>query len=57
MDLFEHLRTIPSDKKFILCVTDALSKYAELVAIGDKSAPTVVSAWFLRWLCRHILPL
>ena len=29
----------------------------ELVAIPDKSAPTVASALFSRWLCRHGLPL
>jgi transposase InsO family protein len=29
----------------------------ELVAIPDKSAPTVASDLFSRWLCRHSLPL
>ena len=38
-------------------MTDAISKYAELVAILDKSAVTVASAIFSRWLCRHGLPL
>jgi transposase InsO family protein len=33
------------------------SKYAELVAIPDKSAATVASALFSRWLRRHGLPL
>ena len=57
MDLFGPLKTMPSGKKFILCVTDAFSKYAELVAIPDKSASTVGSALFSRLLCRHGLPL
>ena len=57
MDLFGPLKTTSSGKKYILCVTDAFSKYAELVAIQDKSAPTVASALFSRWLCRHGLPL
>jgi hypothetical protein len=46
MDLFGSLKTMPSGKKFILCITDAFSKYAELVAILDKSAPAVASALF-----------
>ena len=57
MDLFGPLKTSSSGKKYILCITDAFSKYAELVAIADKSAPTVASAIFSRWLCRHGLPL
>jgi hypothetical protein len=48
MDLFGPLKTTSSGKKFILCVTDAFSKYAELVAIPDKNATTVASALFLR---------
>jgi hypothetical protein len=54
MDLFGPLKTMPTGKKFILCITNAFSKYAELVAIPDKSAQTVVSALFSRWLCRHV---
>ncbi len=44
-------------EKYIMCITDAFSKYVELVAIPDKSATTVASALFSRWLCRHGLPL
>ena len=51
------MKTMPSAKKFIMCMTDAFSKYAELVAIPDKSAPSFASALFSRWLCRHGLPL
>jgi hypothetical protein len=40
-----------------MCITDAFSKYVELVAIPDKTATTVASALFSRWLCRHSLPL
>jgi hypothetical protein len=45
------------DKKFLLCVTDALLKSDKLVTIPEKSAPTVGSGLFSRWLCRHGLPL
>jgi hypothetical protein len=57
MDLFGPLKTMPSSKKFILCVTDALSKYVELVVIPEKSASTLGYTLFSRWLCSHGLPL
>jgi len=57
MDLFGPLKTSGSGKKYIMCITDAFSKYVELVAIPDKTATTVASALFSRWLCRHGLPL
>jgi transposase InsO family protein len=44
-------------QKYIICITGAFSKYVELVAIPDKTATTVASALFSRWLCRHGLPL
>jgi hypothetical protein len=45
-DLFGPLKTMPPGKKFILWIKDAFSKYAELVTIPNKSAPTVASALF-----------
>ena len=56
MDLFGPLKTSGSGKKYIMCVTDAFSKYVELVALPNKEADTVASALFSRWLCRHGLP-
>ncbi len=53
IDLSGTLKTMPLDKKFILCKTDAFSKFAELIGIPDKSGPTISS----RWLFRHGLPL
>ena len=46
-----------SGKRYILCITDAFSKYAQLVAVLDKISITVASALFSKWLCRHRLPL
>ncbi len=57
MDLFGPLKTSESGKKYIMCITDAFSKFAELIALPDKQAPTVAEALFSRWLCRHGLPL
>ncbi len=57
MDLFGPLKTSENWKKFIMCITDAFSKFAQLFAISDKCAETIAIALFTRWLCRHSLPL
>ena len=57
IDLFRNMKTSHSGKKYIMCMTDAFSRYAELVAIPDKTADTVATALFKKWLCRHGLPL
>ena len=46
-DLFGPLRT-EDGKKYVLCITDAFTKYVELVAVPDKEAVTVTSAIFNR---------
>ena len=56
-DLFGPLKTTDSAKKYILAMTDACTKYVELVALPDKEALTVTSAIFSRWICRYGLPL
>ena len=57
MDLFGPLKTSDSGKKYVLCMTDAFSKYAEMVAVPNKEAGTVSSAIFNRWICRYGTPL
>jgi hypothetical protein len=54
MDLFRPLKTSGSGKMYI---ADIFSKYVQQVAIPDKTATTVASALFSRWLGRHGLPL
>jgi len=56
-DLMGPLRTSSSGKKFVLCITDAFTKYAEMVAVDNKEAPTVARAIFERWICRFGTPL
>ena len=46
MDLFGPLKTSQSGKKYIMVVTDAFTKYVELIAIPDKQAETIASALF-----------
>ncbi len=38
-------------------MTDALTKYVELVALADKDAETTGEAIFNRWICRYGTPL
>ena len=56
-DLFGPLIASGNNKKFILCITDAFTKYAELIPLPDKEALTVASAIFSRWICRFGSPL
>jgi hypothetical protein len=56
-DLFGPLKTSDSGKKFILCITDALTKYVELVPLPNKEADTVANAIFDKWYCRFGAPL
>ena len=51
-DLFGPLKVSGSQKNYILCMTDAFTKYVELVALLDKEAPTVATGIFERWICR-----
>ena len=55
-DLFGGLKNSPNNKKFILCMTDAFTKYVELVAIPNKEAETVADAIYSYWICRYGVP-
>jgi hypothetical protein len=56
-DLFGPLKTSSEGKKYVLCITDAFTKYAEMLAIDNKEAPTVAKAIFEKWVCRFGTPL
>jgi transposase InsO family protein len=53
VDLFGPLATSGRGKKFVLTLTDAFTKYVELVALPDKSAETVARAIFDKYVCRY----
>ena len=57
VDLYGPLKTSEAGKKFVLVMTDAFSKYAEVTALPNKEANTVGLAIFNRWLCRFGCPL
>ena len=56
-DLFGPLKASGNNKKYILCMTDAFTKYVELVALPNKEAETVAEAIFSRWICRFSCPI
>ena len=56
-DLHGPLRTSGNMKKYILVITDAFTKYVELVAIENKEAVTVTEGIFKKWICRYGVPL
>ena len=57
IDLMGPLRTSDNGNKFVMVMTDAFTKWVELVAITDKSAKTVSQQFFERWICRFSAPL
>jgi putative transposase len=55
-DLFGPLKTSEKGKKFILVITDAFTKYVELVATENKEADTIANHIFNNWICRFGIP-
>jgi hypothetical protein len=46
--------TANSNKKFVLCITDAFTKYA--VVTQNKNTETVADAIFKEWFCKFGIP-
>jgi IS30 family transposase len=44
--------TADSNKKFVLCITDAFTKYAVITAIANKEAETVADAIYRDWFAK-----
>jgi hypothetical protein len=56
LDLFGAVKSSSNKNNYILCMTDAFTKYAEVVAIPNKEAPTVAAQFFDKWICRYGVP-
>jgi transposase InsO family protein len=56
MDLLGPLKTSGAGKKYIMVLTDAFTKYAEVIAIENKEAPTIARCFFEKWICRFSSP-
>ena len=50
IDLLRPMKTPNEGKRFIFVMTDGFTKYAEIVAIPDKSAKTVAEVFLKRWV-------
>jgi hypothetical protein len=48
--------TADSNKKFVLCITDAFTKYTVVTAIANKEAETVADAIFKDWFEKFGIP-
>jgi Integrase core domain len=48
--------TADSNKKLLLCITDALTKYAVVTSIQNKNAETAADAIFKEWFCKFKIP-
>ena len=57
MDLFGPLKTPHRSKAYILCMTDAFTKYVEVALLQDKNSETVCQEVFDKWICRFGVPI
>ena len=57
VDLFGPLKTSNNSNKYILCITDAFTKHAEVIPIENKQADTVATEIFNKWVCRFGSPI
>ncbi len=56
LDMITAPVTSGNNNSYILSFTDSFSKYAELVAISERTPETVAIAIFTRWICRYGVP-
>jgi hypothetical protein len=55
-DLFGPMVNAEHKKAYILCITDAFTKYAVVAKIDNKEAETVAIAIFENWFCKFGIP-
>jgi len=48
--------TADSNKKFVLCITNAFTKYAVVTVIANKDAETVADALYKEWFSKFDIP-
>jgi hypothetical protein len=53
---FGPMLTADSNKKFVLCITDAFTKYAVVTAIANKEAEMVADAIVKDWFAKFGIP-
>jgi hypothetical protein len=55
-DLFGPMLAANKNQKYILCITDAFSKYVMVSAIPNKEAGTVAAKILNQWFCKFRIP-
>ncbi len=55
-DLFGPMLTADSNKKIVLCITDAFTKYSEVTAIANKEAEMVADTIYRDWFAKFGIP-
>ena len=55
-DLFGPMLAAGRQHKYILCITDAFTKYAIVTPVENKEAETVAKAIFSEWFCKFGIP-
>ena len=55
-DLFGPMVDASRKSAYILCITDAFTKYAVVTSIQNKDAQTVAKAIFEQWFCKFGIP-
>jgi len=55
-DLFGPMVDASKKSAYILCITDAFTKYAVVTSISNKDAQTVAKAIFEQWFCKFGIP-
>jgi hypothetical protein len=55
-DLFGPMITADSYKKFVLCITNAFTKYSVVTAIANKDAEAVADAICRKWFSKFGIP-
>jgi transposase InsO family protein len=55
-DLFGPMVDASRKSAYILCITDAFTKYAVVTSIANKAAQTVAKALFEQWFCKVGIP-
>jgi hypothetical protein len=55
-ELFNLMLTARGQHRYILCITDAFTKYALVTAMENKEAKTVAKAIYNKWFCKFGIP-
>ncbi len=55
-DLFGPMLAAGKQHKYILCITDAFTKFALVPAVENKEAETIANAIFSKWFCKFGIP-